>query len=349
MSIPYRARRNLRRIAVTVLALVLFTTLALLGWLLWLNRYVVYSREGARFDFGISLEYGPGVIPSAPAPLPTITLHDKQEDVEDPEQPVTKELQQFSGFHVTLDNLKDPDSFEATRNALAALPKGSTVMLELKSVSSYVYYTSDVAREDPDFDVVRMDTLIRDLQSQGHYVIARIPAFQERHYILEDEHGRFDQGLEHISGGSLWWDGDNRCYWLNPASDGTMTYLIQLVTELRSLGFDEVVFDNFRFPDTDKIQFEGDQMETLNNVASMLVKTCSTDKFCVSFTRSAPDLSLPEGRTRLYLTGISAADADTAAAASGLADPKAQVVFLTEKSDTRYEVFSVLRPLDTAH
>ena len=36
MSIPYRARRNLRHFLVTVLALFLFITLALLLWLLWL-------------------------------------------------------------------------------------------------------------------------------------------------------------------------------------------------------------------------------------------------------------------------------------------------------------------------
>ncbi len=348
MSIPYRTRRNLRRFFVTVLALVLFSSLALLCWLLWLNRYVVYSQSGARFDFSISVPYAPGLSPVAPEPRPTITIHDKAEEVEDPEDPITNELQQFIGCYVTLEDLREPDRFEVTRNALLALPAGSTVMLELKSVSSYVYYSSETAREDPDFDVVRMDALIRELQGKGHYVIARIPAFQEREYILEDEHGRFDQGLEHIKGGSLWWDSENRCYWLNPASDGTMTYLIQLVTELRGMGFHEVVFKDFQFPETDKIQFEGDKLETLTNVASMLVKTCSTDKFCVSFTRHDADLKLPQGRTRLYLTGISAADADTAAEKTGLADLQAQVVFLTEKSDTRYEEFSVLRPLDTA-
>ncbi len=349
MSIPYRARRNLRRILVTVLALILFTTLAALCWLLWLSRYVIYSKDGAKFDFGISVQYAQGVQPQKPEPLPTVTIYDKAEDADDPGSNAAVPLQQFSGWYVTLDSLMDPEGFDAVRTQLAQLPAGTTVMLELKSVSSYVYYSSEVAKADPDFDAVRMDALIRELQEQGHYVIARIPAFQERQYILEDEHGRFDQGLEHINGGSLWWDSDNRCYWLNPDSDGTMTYLIQLVTELRSLGFDEVVFDDFRFPDTDRIRFEGDKAEILTNVASMLVKTCSTDKFCVSFTRSAPDLQLPEGRTRLYLTGVTAADADTAAAASGLADPKAQVVFLTEMSDTRYEEFSVLRPLDSAH
>lgn len=347
MSIPYRTRQNLRRFLVTVLALFVFLSLALVCWLLWLNRYVVYSREGARLDFSQSVQYAPGVLPTEPAPYPTVTVHGKTEQEEDLEDPVTNELQQFSGYYVTLDVLKE--NFDTVRDQLAALPEGSTVMLELKAPSSYVYYTSDAAKEDPDFDVARVDQLIRALQDKGHYVIARIPAFQERIYILDDERGRFDYGLEHIQGGSLWWDSENRCYWMNPTVDGTLAYLIQLVTELRGMGFDEVVFADFRFPNTEKIIFKGDKMEALNNAASVLVKTCSTDTFCVSFTRPTADLTLPEGRTRLYLTAVSAADADTAAESTGLANPEAQVVFLTELSDTRYEAFSVLRPLDTAH
>lgn len=347
MSIPYRARRNLRRFWVTVLALVLFISLALVCWLLWLNRYVVYTSEGAKLDFSLSVQYATGVLPVEPEPYPSVTVHDKAEDPVDPDTPVSTELQQFSGYYVTLELLKE--DFDTVRDQLAALPEDSTVMLDLKDPGSYVYYTSEVAEEEPDFDIARMDQLLTALREKDHYVIARIPAFQEREYILADERGRFEQGLEYYKGGSLWWDAEFKCYWMNPANDGTLAHLIQLVTELRGMGFDEVVFADFRFPRTQKILFEGDQMEALTDAASVLVNACATDTFCVSFTRPTADLSLPEGRTRLYLTDVAAADADTAAENSGLADAAAQVVFLTDMSDTRYEAFSVLRPLDTAH
>ncbi len=348
MSIPYRARQNLRRVMVTVLALFIFIILALLCWLLWLNRYVIYFRDGARLDFSISGQYAPGQLPVEPSPLPPIILHDPV-DPEDPESPDDHALQQLAGYYVTLEQLKDPDAFATTRDQLAALPEGSTIMLELKDNSSYAYYSSNVLPEKPDYDIARIDQLLQELNAKGHYVIAQIPAFQEKEYILADERGRFSHGLEHTKGGSLWWDTESKCYWLNPDSDGALAYLIQTVTELRSLGFDEVCFRDFRFPDTDQVIFEGDRLEALSSAASILVKTCSTDRFCVSFTRPSADLALPEGRTRLYLTGIGAADADTVAAGAGLADPVTQVVFLTDTSDTRYEVFSVMRPLDTAH
>lgn len=347
MSIPYRTRQALRRFLVTILALVLFVVLALVCWLLWLNRYVVYSQDGARLDFSQSVQYAPGVIPVEPKPSPSIPVHNKTEEEEE-EEFISNALAQFQGYYVTLQMLQE--DFDQVKNQLAALPRGSTVLLELKDVRSYAYYSSDLLTIGTDLDVSKMDQLIHQLQDKGHYVIAKIPAFQEYHYILENESERVPHGLPRAGGnGSLWLDKDGPCYWMNPASDGTLTHLIQVITELRSLGFDEVVLDNFRFPETDKIRFDGDKMAALNDTASTLVKTCATDTFCVSFVRSTADLTLPQGRTRLYLTGVAAADADTAAAQSGLADPTAQVVFLTELSDTRYEVFSVMRPLDSAH
>ena len=136
---------------------------------------------------------------------------------------------------------------------------------------------------------------------------------------------------------------------MNPASDGTLAYLIQLLSELRSIGFDEVVFSDYRFPDTNQIVFNGDRMATLASTAATLVKACATDTFCVSFIRPYADLTLPAGRTRLYLTGIGAANVDTMAEKTGFEDPSIQLVFLTDLNDTRYDEYCVLRPIADAH
>lgn len=348
MILPYRARRALRNFFAVLLGLVLLAAVILFCWVLWLNRYVVYSQDGARLDFSQSVEYAPGQTPVEPEAVTLPQIHINLSE-DDPEYiPPSNELTQFVGYYVTVDQLKE--DFDAVAAQLEALPDGSVIALDVKDVRSYAYYTSAIADESPKFDTSRLDDLITGLQEKGHYLIARLPAFQEYYYILADESTRVKYGLPKATGsGALWLDSEWSCYWLNPQSDGTMTRLIQLITELRSLGFDEVVLTDFRFPNTDKIRFEGDRLEALNETASMLVKTCATDTFCVSFARSTADLTLPQGRTRLYLTGVSAADADEEAAKSGLADPAAQVVYVTETSDTRYEEFSVLRPLSSAH
>ena len=345
MAIPYRTRRFFKNFFTGILVLALFAALGLLLWLLWLDRYVVYSQEGARLDFSQSVQYAPGVTPVEPEPLPSVTVHNKEEL---PPEEISKELVRFSGYYVTLEELAG--DFDSIAAQLQTLEKGTVVMLEMKDVRSYVYYTSETAKENPNFDTAKVDELIQTLQKQGLYVIARIPSFQEYDYILEDERERVPYGLPRAGGnGSLWLDSSGPCYWLNPASDGTMTYLIRLVTELRSLGFDEVLLADFRFPDTDKITFDGDRMAALNQAAATLVKTCATDTFCVSFARTSPDLTLPAGRTRLYLTGVSGADIGAVAGSVALEDPTVQLVFLTESGDTRFDDYCVLRPLDSAH
>ncbi len=340
MNIPYRLRRFLQRLLTVVSVLVAFSVLALVLWLLWLNRYVVYTQDGVKIDFSMSPHYAQGQIPSEPAPMETITIHDGRDE----EEELSTELVRFSGCTVTMEQLMGDTDNVASQ--LLALPKGSVIALELKSVSGYVCYTSKVA-PTKEFDPAGVDALLKQLLDGGYYLIARIPAFQEYQFIMADQRERVPYGLPQVgSGSSLWLDREFNCYWLNPASDGTMTYLIQLITELRSMGFDEVLFSDFRFPKTEKISFKEDKMEALNQAASTLVKTCATDKFCVSFAREAVDLQLPEGRTRLYLTGVDGTKIAQMAGQATFADPSIQLGFITDSGDTRYDAYCVLRPLE---
>jgi hypothetical protein len=324
---------------------VLFATLLLVLWFMWLGRYLIYSRDGAKLDFSLSLDYAQGELPVQPLPEETVSIENKIPDISDEE--VSTELVRFSGYYVTLTELTE--NFDVTRDRLLALPAGSTVMLELKSRTSYAYYTSMVAPIKPNFDTEKVDALVRALTERGYYVIAQLPAFLEYYYILEDQYERGNYGLKQVGSVGLWLDPSLRCWWMNPASDGTLAYMIQLLSELRGIGFDEVVFSDYRFPDTNQIVFNGDRMATLSATAATLVKACATDTFCVSFIRPYADLTLPAGRTRLYLTGIGAANVDAMAEKTGFEDPSIQLVFLTDLNDTRYDEYCVLRPLADAH
>jgi hypothetical protein len=322
-----------------LVVLAVFAALVLLLWLLWLNRYVVYTPDGVKLDFTMSPHYAQGVIPTPPDPIGTVPIYDGAEE----EEEVSTELVRFSGVSVSMKELMTDTA--RVEEQLLALPQSSTICLELKSVAGYVCYTSKVA-PTKDFDPAQVDALLRKLMDGGYYLIARIPASQEYQFIMADQRERVPYGLpQKGSGTNLWLDRDFNCYWLNPASDGTITYLIQLITELRSMGFDEVLFSDFRFPRTEKISFSGDQQEALDAAASTLVRTCATDTFCVSFIREAVDLQLPEGRTRLYLTGIDGTKIAETAALAPFADPAIQLGFLTDSGDTRYDNYCVLRPL----
>ena len=346
MIVPYRTQQTLRRLGISVLALLLLLVVLLLCWFLWLQRYIVYTGDGAKLDFGISLEFSGGEVAQKP----------QASDRSDLQFTVgsnlgnTKELVRFSGYRVTLDALKE--DIDGVKQAISALPKGTTVLLELKTIKGEFAYTSTLGPNVPGLDSVRVDELLVYLKTNGYYTIAQIPAFLDYEYFMADREtwSRNAYGLAKKGGnGSLWPDPDNqRCFWLNPANEGARSFLIQIISELRGFGLNEVAFSDFRFPDTDQVNFTGDRASALAEAAEFLVKTGATETFAVSFIREDTDLPMPEGRTRLYLTGVSAGDVATLAGKAGLADTQAQLVFFADTNDTRFDEYSVLRPLDMA-
>ena len=342
--IPFRTRRLLRRILVAVLILVLVAAVVLGCWLLWLNRYIIYTRDGAKLDFDLS----PVLTPGSPAVKPT---EGKPVDIVYQENlgvelPDSNALAQLSGVYA--DSAMLTEDFAATAEALKVLSADTAIMLDVRNARGEFFYSTTLGRNADAIDATEMNALIKALLETDHYLIARLPAFREYWYILENEQERVPYGLPRAGGnGALWLDESGPNYWMNPESEGTLSHLVQIVTELRAMGFHEVVFDDFRFPDTDRIAYEGDREAAIANAAAALVKICSTDKFAVSFVSSEPQFPLPEGRSRLYLEDAAAAELDELTQQTGLEDPIPRLVFLTNLLDTRFDAYSVLRPADT--
>ena len=148
----------------------------------------------------------------------------------------TDELTQFLGYVVTTDALLY--DFDAVQQQVEALPPGTAVMVDVKSIYGNFYYSTelDEARTSESISPSRMDELIRIMEERSLYAIARLPAFRDRNFGENNT----SSGLA-VSAGYLWADEEN-CYWLDPANPGTIRYLIDILNELRSIGFDEAVF-----------------------------------------------------------------------------------------------------------
>lgn len=339
MSIPYRTRQIIKRVSVILLILLLVLALVWLCWFVWLKRYVVYTRRGARLDFSLSPQLAEGQ-PAKPAePLPEITIHytDGQED-----DAAKQELQQLVGYYA--DRAALIEGIEQVSQQVKALERGTPVMLDVKSATGNFFYSTGVSEHlDSKVDITAMDALIQELDDSGVYLIAKLPSLRDRMYGLNN----VNDGVFDTRGAYLYRD-EGGCYWLNPSRQNVLTYLVQTILELKSLGFDEVVLDYFDFPDTQYMRFNGEKEQALIAAAQTILTSCSTDNFTVSFVQK-PGFQVPEGRTRLYVKDASAADVQGIALESGFEDPVARLVFLTEIHDTRFDAFSVLRPLDAAH
>ena len=336
MTIPYRTQRVLKRILGVLAVIAVVLAVAGACWFVWLQRYVVYTADGkVKLDFDLP-PIGEGQL-AVPPEGEDIPIRLDQND----EMSGNTELAQINGYYVELSDLQDID---AVKSQIQALPAETAVMVDVKGIKGEFYYSSAVgSKRSSSINTEKMDELIDYLQRSGRYAIARLPALRDWNYGLN----HVPDGVHHSSGGYLYMD-DDGCYWLHPGSQGTLSYLTQIIMELKSLGFDEVVLDDFCFPETTSILVNGDKAQLLTRAASVLLSACATDRFAVSFVKSA-DFTMPEGRSRMYVEGMDAIQAGDFAPNSGVADTAINLVFLTELHDTRFDVYSVMRPLSGAH
>ena len=337
MNMTYRTRRRLRRLWITLGCLVSIFLVVWVCWLFWLERFVVYSADGAELRLGEDHRFEGGVVAEPPQEV-TVSIHYNEGS---DRVNTSSELGQLSGSYATTSMLLS--GVDAVNNAITQLPGSSAVMLDLKSIYGNFYYNTSIsgAPVADQIDSAAIDRLIRNLAASDHYLIARVPAFRDRAFGLENT----SYGLP-TSRGYLWSD-DESCYWLDPTSNGALNYLISIANELRELGFDEVVFYEFRYPDTDQIITNSSltRSEAIAQAASILVTSCATEQFAVSFQSDDENFPLPEGRSRLYLTDVPAAKAQAVYNESTVPVKESQLVFLTETNDTRYDIASVMRVL----
>jgi len=338
MIIPYRTQRLLGRILAAVLTLAVIVAVGCACWFVWAQRYIIYTADGqARLDFNL-----PPITPGVPATEPEKTDVTIRFDTEETVVGTSTELAQLAGYYVEPEALKN---LAEVKQQIAALPAGAAVMVDVKSIQGAFYYSSTVSTaRSSRVNAEQMDELIDYLSKRDVYAIARLPALRDYTYGLN----HVPDGVHHSSGGYLYQDGEG-CYWLHPASQGTISYLTQIIVELRNLGFDEVVLDDFCFPqNTTAIRVNGDRAQLLTNAANVLLKACATERFAVSFVKTE-EFTPPTGRSRIYMTGLDASQAQEAAQNAGVADVAINLVFLTELHNTRFNLYSVRRPLSGAH
>lgn len=339
--IPYRTQQQIKR-GLKIAAVLLLVAVIVWGlWVIWLQRFVVYTRDsGAILDFNqetIPLNGQKAVPPEIDTQVEI--YYNEGDDAKN----ISIQMGQMNGYYVdALTLVQNPD---AAWEKIQTLPEGTAVMVDVKSIYGSAYYTTTTGMSQSDsVDPTAVDRLITNLRKSKYYTIARVPALRDPEFALKNT----ANGLPTVSG-YLWMD-EEGCYWLNPTTQDTIMHLINIATELRELGFNEVLFDYFSFPPTLDIMFGQDQMQALATTAQTLVDNCATAYFAVSFVNNSAAWEVPTGRTRVYMDHITdPTQIGSLVESLTLADMKRDLVFLTNNPDTRYEDYSVLRPIQMAH
>ena len=341
MSIPYRYRRILNRIGVAALIFLLIFLIVWLCWVIWLQRYVVYTSSGAKLDFSQSSYEISGVEAAPPkSDMEVSIFYNEGADAID----TTKEMTQLSGYYITSDMYKD--DLDNVMLQVERLPNSTPIMVDMKGPFGTFFYNSKLeeAITSQSTNIQGVAQLLDRINKKGFYKIARISALRDR--TFGENH--VSSGLYMLSRAGLWMD-EGGMYWLDPTNATAINWISSVVLELKEMGFDEVLLDNFRFPQNDKYIFNnGDKTEALQSAAKKIVEACASNKFVISFGVDDPTFQLPDERCRIYLTNVDAGSVSSMVSKVTFDDPEIRLVFLSETGDTRYDKYSVMRSLNVA-
>ena len=340
MKIPYRTQRVLKRVGKVCLVLALLGVLAWFCGVIFLERYVVYTREGATLDFNLPETGFAGEVAVPPVGEGNVKIYynEGNNSMSD-----SSELTQLNGYYIDTDMLVN--HMDEIWPMLEPLPKGTPIMIELKAGKGTFYYTSNLpdAVQTTAVSSDRVDELIKKMHIKGFYTIAKVSSFRD--YTFGNNHvlsGLPQKGTQYL------WPDSGGCYWLNPTNASALDYLCSIVKELKSMGFNEVMLSNFQYPNTDKVTIKGDIQQNLVNAATKILEECSEDTFTVSFGVATSSFPLPEGRTRMYLENVEAQDVGKRLSQVTIAEPTIKLVFVSATNDTRFEQCGVLRPITAA-
>lgn len=340
MSIPYRHRRVLNRIGTVLLILLLILLVAWLCWVIWLQRYVVYTSDGAKLDFNVSSYDITGEVATPPKPEQNISIYyNEGANAID----ISNEMTQLNGYYITSDMFQQ--DMKTVLQQIERLPAGTPVMIDMKGPYGSFFYQSNLADAvmSASTDIPAVAELVKKLQDKGFYTIAKVSAFRDREF----GNNHVSSGLYMLSRAGLWMD-TGGMYWLDPTNATATNWIASVVLELKDLGFDEVLLDNFRFPASDQYIFNEDKPAALSAAAQRLMNACASSDFVLSFCVEDPTFPLPEGRCRIYLSNVEAGSIAQKASLVTFQEPEIRLVFLSETGDTRYDQYSVLRSLNVA-
>ena len=246
----YRNKRAVRKTARILGCILLALALLVIGRVLYVQRYVTYTPDGVKLDYDQHLDYtGQEQLEPDPVDYPFETVLDAVAETDEEAEKQTR----LDGYSISTTMLVN--GVEQVRDALRSVDGYNAIILDVKSIYGNFYYSTELtgAPKADALDITEVDKLISELTArQDLIVIARVPAFSDRRYALEHQ----SEGLP-IWNGALW-EGDDVCYWLNPYSNSVQGYLTSIAIELSQRGFDGVLFDDFYFPDSDRIMWNAD-------------------------------------------------------------------------------------------
>ena len=233
MKIPYRTRRVINRVGFVSLFLLMALIIAWFCWVIFVQRYVVYTRDGAVLDLSYSSNdlFGEVAVPPQADEEVSIYYNEGDNSIE-----LGNALTQLDGYYITADDLTK--NLGTVWSNIERLPMGSTVMIDLKGGYGSFYYSTNLSDgiRSQSVATASVDELIKLMQQRGFYTIARVSAFRDWNF----GNNNVSCGLYMLNRAGLWLDPDGY-FWLDPTNANTTSWITDVVLELRDMYYAAVI------------------------------------------------------------------------------------------------------------
>ena len=205
MNIPYRHRRALNRLGTVLLVLLLVFIVVWMCWVVWLQRYVVYTDDGATLDFNQSSYEMSGKEAVEPKAQQNISIfYNEGADAIN----TSNEMEQINGYYITSKMFQE--DFDNVMLQIERLKSGTAVMIDMKGDYGSFFYASTLpeAVQSASTNIPQVAKLVERLHSKGFYTIAKISAFRDYNFGLNN----VPSGLYLLNRAGLWAD-NGGYYW----------------------------------------------------------------------------------------------------------------------------------------
>lgn len=171
-----------------------------------------------------------------------------QSDVSEP-QPDTQEKKPPLADGVLIQHVSIGDVTSGHAEGDLTNVKANGIMLYMKESSGKLNYASELELAGT-FKVAgsastskSIQDTITQLNEDGYYTLAYVNCFQDQTAGTKDGYSLYDEG------GASWYDGEKRA-WADPANEEMQDYIVGIVKDMVTVGYDEIVLTNAGYPTT---------------------------------------------------------------------------------------------------
>ena len=177
-KLSYRHRLRLKRLGKWIGICALVLAVLMIFFLIYMQRYVVYTSEGVKLDFDHSTLDIP-VNDETEDPEPHKKPGHVEIEIKDDEQTADGKLKQLKGVYITIDMLRTNP--ELVLETVRSLDNTNAVMIDVKDEKGNFYYNTEITGVKK-ANTDALDELIGYLTRNGFPMIARMPAFTDSYF-----------------------------------------------------------------------------------------------------------------------------------------------------------------------